>query len=131
MAAEKDKRLATGQKNELTLFFLSSSSGKIKVKVVTSREVLENMDKDDRKDVKLLSKKEETQFKDLILNLLVSFEMPRVHSSFRDILWVFLQVPESIVFCSLRITPYLAFLCVPLLFYVICAPVPAGGTHFI
>lgn len=47
------------------------------MKIVTSREVLENMDKDDKKDVKLLSEKEETQFKDLILSLLVSFEMPR------------------------------------------------------
>ena len=50
------------------LFF----SGKIKVKIVTSKEALENLDIDNDKDVKLLSEKEETQFRDMILNLLVS-----------------------------------------------------------
>lgn len=45
-------------------------SGKIKVKIVTSKEALENLDIDNDKDVKLLSEKEETQFRDMILNLL-------------------------------------------------------------
>ena len=45
-------------------------TGKIKVKIVTSKEVLENMG--DKNDVKLLSEREETQFRDMILGLLVS-----------------------------------------------------------
>lgn len=52
--------------------FLFFFSGKIKVKIVTSKEALENLDIDNDKDVKLLSEKEETQFRDMILNLLVS-----------------------------------------------------------
>ena len=52
--------------------FLIFIPGKIKVKIVTSKEALENLDIDNDKDVKLLSEKEETQFRDMILNLLVS-----------------------------------------------------------
>lgn len=60
----------TRQSTKFLVFFFFS--GKIKVKIVTSKEALENLDIDNDKDVKLLSEKEETQFRDMILNLLVS-----------------------------------------------------------
>ena len=48
---------------------LYSSSGKIRVKIVTSKDALESLD--DKSDLKLLSEKEEAQFKEMILGLLV------------------------------------------------------------
>lgn len=71
-----DKRIqqATKKMEEMVKQQLRDSgvvpSGKIKVKIVTSKEALENLDADNKKDVKLLSEKEETQFRDMILNLL-------------------------------------------------------------
>ena len=47
-----------------------SSLGKIRVKIVTSKDALESLD--GKSDVRLLSDKEETQFRDMILGLLVS-----------------------------------------------------------
>lgn len=44
--------------------------GKIRVKIVTSKDALESLDS--KSDVRLLSDKEETQFRDMILGLLVS-----------------------------------------------------------
>ena len=44
--------------------------GKIRVKIVTSKDALESLD--GKSDVRLLSDKEETQFRDMILGLLVS-----------------------------------------------------------
>lgn len=41
---------------------------------MTSKEALQNMDLDDKNKVKILSNKEENQFRDMILSLLVSFE---------------------------------------------------------
>ena len=52
------------------LMLIYSSSGKIRVKIVTSKDALENLDS--KSDVRLLSDKEETQFRDMILGLLVS-----------------------------------------------------------
>ncbi|KAJ7391821.1 Protein OS-9 [Desmophyllum pertusum] len=43
-------------------------SGKIRVKIVTSKDALEKMD--GKNDMKLLSEQEETQFRDMILGLL-------------------------------------------------------------
>lgn len=47
-----------------------SSLGKIRVKIVTSKDALESLD--GKSDVRLLSDREETQFRDMILGLLVS-----------------------------------------------------------
>lgn len=61
---------------------LYSSLGKIRVKIVTSKDALESMD--GKNDGKLLSEREETQFKDMILSLLVSNAsdlMPRAPGS--------------------------------------------------
>lgn len=44
--------------------------GKIRVKIVTSKDALESLDS--KSNVRLLSDKEETQFRDMILGLLVS-----------------------------------------------------------
>ena len=55
------------KRNRDVFFFLV---GKIRVKIVTSKDALENMD--GKNDLKLLSEREETQFRDMILGLLVS-----------------------------------------------------------
>ena len=53
--------------------------GKIRVKIVTSKDALENMD--GKNDLKLLSEREETQFRDMILGLLVSVGYKGVHQT--------------------------------------------------
>ena len=61
---------------------------------MTSKEALQNMDLDDKNKVKILSNKEENQFRDMILSLLVSFET-RVHihvAGFRG------QIPNNSLF---------------------------------
>ena len=51
-----------------------STLGKIRVKIVTSKDALESLD--NKNDLRLLSDKEETQFRDMILGLLVSKPTP-------------------------------------------------------
>ena len=53
--------------------------GKIRVKIVTSKDALENMD--GKNDLKLLSEREETQFRDMILGLLVSVGNRGIHQT--------------------------------------------------
>ena len=53
--------------------------GKIRVKIVTSKDALENMD--GKNDLKLLSEREETQFRDMILGLLVSVGYKGMHQT--------------------------------------------------
>lgn len=69
---EKRLRLATKKMEEMVKEQLRNSgvvpSGKIRVKIVTSKDALENMD--GKNDLKLLSEREETQFRDMILGLL-------------------------------------------------------------
>lgn len=60
----------------MTFFFLE---GKIRVKIVTSKDALENMD--GKNDLKLLSEREETQFRDMILGLLVSVGNKGMHQT--------------------------------------------------
>ena len=59
-----------------SFFFLI---GKIRVKIVTSKDALENMD--GKNDLKLLSEREETQFRDMILGLLVSVGYEGMHQT--------------------------------------------------
>lgn len=46
---------------------------------MTSKEALQNMDLDDKNKVKILSNKEENQFRDMILSLLVSLGTRKRH----------------------------------------------------
>ena len=64
------------KRNRDVFFFLV---GKIRVKIVTSKDALENMD--GKNDVKLLSEREETQFRDMILGLLVSVGNRGIHQT--------------------------------------------------
>ena len=64
------------KRNRDVFFFLV---GKIRVKIVTSKDALENMD--GKNDLKLLSEREETQFRDMILGLLVSVGNRGIHQT--------------------------------------------------
>ena len=64
------------KRNRDVFFFLV---GKIRVKIVTSKDALENMD--GKNDLKLLSEREETQFRDMILGLLVSLGNRGIHQT--------------------------------------------------
>ena len=64
------------KRNRDVFFFLV---GKIRVKIVTSKDALENMD--GKTDLKLLSEREETQFRDMILGLLVSVGNRGIHQT--------------------------------------------------
>ena len=64
------------KRNRDVFFFLV---GKIRVKIVTSKDALENMDGEN--DLKLLSEREETQFRDMILGLLVSVGNRGIHQT--------------------------------------------------
>ena len=64
------------KRNRDVFFFLV---GKIRVKIVTSKDALENMD--GKNDLKLLSEREETQFRDMILGLLVSVGKRGIHQT--------------------------------------------------
>ena len=65
------------QKHNRDVFFFLV--GKIRVKIVTSKDALENMD--GKNDLKLLSEREETQFRDMILGLLVSVGNRGIHQT--------------------------------------------------
>ena len=64
------------KRNRDVFFFLV---GKIRVKIVTSKDALENMD--GKNDLKLLSEREETRFRDMILGLLVSVGNRGIHQT--------------------------------------------------
>ena len=64
------------KRNRDVFFFLV---GKIRGKIVTSKDALENMD--GKNDLKLLSEREETQFRDMILGLLVSVGNRGIHQT--------------------------------------------------
>lgn len=71
-----DAELLGSKTQSLRFFFLE---GKIRVKIVTSKDALENMD--GKNDLKLLSEREETQFRDMILGLLVSVGNKGMHQT--------------------------------------------------